>query len=702
MSVKIGSLLAGLVSTTVIVIAANPSIAAPSLISSFETTTDVSGVQVANATAARCTTWATAGSSSVSLTFAAGSWAQAMVTFPAQQDWSGTGGLAFDLQNTGSAPVTIALQLDDSANASIGARITIPAGGFATAIAPFAATPSGQPYLMKSAPPLAPGGKMLGAWGSMNLAHVVDYRFYTLNLSTAAHINLDNVRTVSPYSASTFTNLVDQYGQPTARTVSSTPITADADFAARTATEQTWLQNNPVPADRDSYGGLAAGPSVAATGYFGTTKLNGKWWLVTPQGHLFFSAGVDSVIPTQPSITQGREAMFQSLPATGDPMASFFGTVQGTPVSPGTSTTYDFYGANLSRKYGANSVDAWKTATTQRLKSWGFNTIGWTDQAFASAFNTPYTMMLSTSGSYHKVSTGADVWGAMADPYDPAFATALTNNVAWQTANSKSDPMCVGYFVDNELSWANWQSNSRYALTWGALTQDTASSPAKAAFISLLQAEYSTVGALNAVWGTTFSSWTAAGLPWTAQSQPSTAVQADLSRLSLAFARQYFTTVRSIVKAKDPNHLYLGCRFGYTTPEALQASSESCDVVSFNVYGADLAGQASTFASLNKPVLIGEFHFGATDQGMFSPGLVDGFNQAGRGTMYSNYITSALNIPSVVGCHWFQYSDQPVVGRTFDGENYNIGFVDITDTPYWPLVNAARATNSSIYSVRGY
>jgi hypothetical protein len=54
--------------------------------------------------------------------------------------------------------------------------------------------------------------------------------------------------------------------------------------------------------------------------------------------------------------------------------------------------------------------------------------------------------------------------------------------------------------------------------------------------------------------------------------------------------------------------------------------------------------------------------------------------------------------PNFVGCHWFQYVDEPITGRWFDGENYNIGLVDVTDTPYFELRVAAQRANSEVYS----
>jgi agarase len=68
--------------------------------------------------------------------------------------------------------------------------------------------------------------------------------------------------------------------------------------------------------------------------------------------------------------------------------------------------------------------------------------------------------------------------------------------------------------------------------------------------------------------------------------------------------------------------------------------------------------------------------------------------------MYRQYVESVENLPAFVGCHWFRYSDEPLTGRIGDGENYNIGFVSVTDTPYPELVKAAKAVNAEVYRYR--
>ena len=53
----------------------------------------------------------------------------------------------------------------------------------------------------------------------------------------------------------------------------------------------------------------------------------------------------------------------------------------------------------------------------------------------------------------------------------------------------------------------------------------------------------------------------------------------------------------------------------------------------------------------------------------------------------------------LVGTHWFQYGDQATTGRG-DGENYQIGFLDICDTPYTETIQAARQVGATMYQRR--
>ena len=55
--------------------------------------------------------------------------------------------------------------------------------------------------------------------------------------------------------------------------------------------------------------------------------------------------------------------------------------------------------------------------------------------------------------------------------------------------------------------------------------------------------------------------------------------------------------------------------------------------------------------------------------------------------------------PRIVGTHWFQFGDEAVTGRG-DGENYQIGFVDVCDTPYAETIAASREIGAELYQAR--
>ena len=192
--------------------------------------------------------------------------------------------------------------------------------------------------------------------------------------------------------------------------------------------EAAQIQAAPTLPDRDEYGGWTGGPQEQATGFFRTVERDGKWWLVTPSGHLFLSLGVDVLLLSDgPTLLEGRERMFTALPAEGDPLARHFGSVDRVlygPIKHGR--TYNFYTSNLERKYGRDYVDRWRSVSLDRLQAWGFNTIAnWSDPALYALSRVPYTATIDLRGDYARVASGQDYWGKMHDPFDPRFAKKL-------------------------------------------------------------------------------------------------------------------------------------------------------------------------------------------------------------------------------------------------------------------------------------
>ena len=164
--------------------------------------------------------------------------------------------------------------------------------------------------------------------------------------------------------------------------------------------------------------------------------------------------------------------------------------------------------------------------------------------------------------------------------------------------------------------------------------------------------------------------------------------------------RRYFEVCRRGVKSAAPERLYLGSRFiSFRQPGFVwQAARENCDVVSVNTY-SNSVNNVNDADFGGRPVLVGEFHFGTFDRGMFAAGLAPVGDQRERALSLTRFVQGALAHPSFVGAHWFQFRDQPLTGR-FDGEGYQIGFVDVADTPYREMTSAARAIGEHMYRYR--
>ncbi len=442
----------------------------------------------------------------------------------------------------------------------------------------------------------------------------------------------------------------------------------------------------------DVYGGWKAGPQLKATGFFRAEKHQGKWWLVDPDGRLFWSHGNDCVrLGNATTPITDREFWFADLPAKDSPWAQFYGKGWGAAhgyYEKKGYRTFNFSALNLLRKYG----DDWKTLAAEmahrRLRSWGMNTIAnWSDMSIALLRRTPYVGTVSSMSRRIEGSSG--YWGKFPDPFDPDFALSLAKGMQ-ALKETLGDRWCLGYYVHNELAWGDETSLAAAALT------SPADQPAKLAFVQDLKAKYATIAKLNQAWGVEHASWDALLASTTAPDKKK--AQEDLTAFYTRIAEQYFRVCREAVKQAAPQQLYLGCRFAWSNERAVRAAAKYCDVVSFNRY-KNTADDFRLPEGVDMPTLIGEFHFGALDRGMFHTGLRPTESQTARAEAYRRYVNGALDNTWLVGTHWFQYGDQATTGRT-DGENYQIGFLDVCDTPYPETVDACREVGYGMYARR--
>ena len=408
---------------------------------------------------------------------------------------------------------------------------------------------------------------------------------------------------------------VDRYGQ-FAHDTWPEKVTSDDQLRADLAAERAELK--PAPKSWDRFGGWKDGPQLEATGSFRTEKRDGKWWLVDPDGRLFFSVGLD-VVRTMTDVTDASKHpdWYQGeIPADGK-MA--------------------FTNWNLEKKFGKRDFAAdYFDFVLKRFDSWGLNTIGnWSAPELARMSRKPYVVSVLERAKGVPRHAKFHIYD-FADPtFEETFRAAIREKFATDETlrHAAKDPMCIGFFVDNELQFQKWIPS---------------------------------VGAEAA--------------------EP--------------FVDLYFRICREELAKAAPGKLYLGSRFvGFRQPGVLwRVAAKYCDVITVNAYANSVYNFSEKMfpAGVEKPILVGEFHFGMMDRGMFKPGLAPVWSQLERSRSLARFVQGCLAHPLVVGCHWFQYRDQPLLGRG-DGEAYEIGFVDVVDRPYRELCVVSRILGQTLY-----
>ena len=622
-------------------------------------------------------------------------------------DWSRTIRLLIPVENPGEEALTLLLRVEDNASRSLTGKVAIAPRSARNLVISIGAPPP-RSMGMIAGPSLAAAGLDPGTLpvtatvGAVDPSHVTLVRLGTPR-SSVPRLLIVGLPRVEP-DITSYEGIVDGFGQffpgEWPEKVNS------AEMLRATGAEETRAvaQGRADAPRRDRFGGLLEAGRFRATGFFRTEEREGRWWLVTPEGHGFFSIGMDVVGLAGATYVEGREFMFRHLPPQQGELAAHWSEHDdrgGLWPQPGRAfdhgRTFNFYTANLERKFGPDWRERWRHETMRRLEAWGFNTIGnWGEPDLWAMHRLPYTVPLWVEGEF---------WSAgIPDPFDPRFAAAADEMARNAAAQFAADPWLIGYFVDNELAWGRgWSSDPRehYALAINTLALGP-ESPAKLAFTAELIDTYHEPERLERAWSIPLASWDElrrAGFALRAANLANSAVIRDLSTFTRLYAEAYFRTVAEALHRHDPGHLYLGSRFAWRTSEAVEACARWCDVVSFNLYQRSIVNDREEWArfhALGKPALIGEFHFGSTDRGLFWEGLIGAGAERERGPAYAQYLRAVANNPDFVGAHWFQYIDEPLTGRTLDGENAHVGFVSVADLPYVDLATTAHDTNLSV------
>jgi hypothetical protein len=340
-------------------------------------------------------------------------------------------------------------------------------------------------------------------------------------------------------------------------------------------------------------------------------------------------------------------------------------------------------------------VDVWAETIRARLLEWGFNHLGaW---SFAEEkIGLPYIANLDL-GRLSKA-----LWF---DPFDPALGKQVKEWARRLTAPHRERGLRIGYFPDNEVGWWNaalftfylakgWENRTKrrlwqllyhhYEGEWQKLLDDWVP-PGEIRGFTALQRAGVTLKLRPGGWGIKV-----------------------INEFTYLCAERYYKLIHAALRAADPHALIFSDRLPiYYSQDAVRAMAPYVDAVAvnYNVDGPDGWVAHYFFAGLTaltgKPILVSEFFCAAMDNrsGNKNTGhLLTVATQAERETVVERALQNFARFPHVVGTHWFQYHDEPRGGRP-DGEDYNLGLVDIYDRPYTEVVEAFQQTHPLLPSL---
>lgn len=439
------------------------------------------------------------------------------------------------------------------------------------------------------------------------------------------------------------------------------------------------------PSNYSDWGGWEH-QSFEATGFFRTKHDGDRWWLIDPDGHPFWSTGLDLVRPYIDAVYSGLEDAFDWLPDPDGEYSEAFLTSR-THGEGELLEMVNHVAINFRRVFGDDWYDAWTEIVLGQLEDWGFNTVAnWSDWEIAAEAGVPYVRPLTLRFEGVEM-----IYRDFPDVYHPDFHQAA-KTFAEQLEDTVGDPAMIGYFMGNEPHWSFADEPPAAGMLF-----TTESCETRREFAAFLHRRYGSDDELSRAWNIDVTLRDISHGEWE-EILPEEA-EDDIEDFSAIMVDRFYRVLSEACSEVDPDHLNLGTRYPGMPREWEMSGMRHVDVFSVNCYQERVDERyASVTEQLNIPVMIGEWHFGALDVGLPAPGLMHVSDQAARGDAYRVYLEDAATRPWCIGAHYFTLYDESALGR-FDGENWNIGFVDVCNLPYEELCTAARRSHERMYDV---
>jgi hypothetical protein len=232
----------------------------------------------------------------------------------------------------------------------------------------------------------------------------------------------------------------------------------------------------------------------------------------------------------------------------------------------------------------------------------------------------------------------------------------------------------LGYFVDNEATWAQARKDHVWG-QGGAMTDQNVAGKEplllqyflalppergghKATWAFVLERHRGSVQELAKDWGVAFDSPAKfAEMHAKGMVLNSKAYSEDLDAFTTHFTREYFRVTAESIRRYDPNHLLLGCRHGGPPGDVVLRAYDPrhVDVLSFNNYRPNFRERADEYNAAKMPMLNGEFawmsgHWRSVNSRTSPREQVEAFRR--RAT---RALENAFTHPNLLGYSWFKF-----------------------------------------------
>lgn len=354
----------------------------------------------------------------------------------------------------------------------------------------------------------------------------------------------------------------------------------------------------------------------------------GQWWLVDPHNQPFFAKAVAAVNP------HGRAG----------PLPEHAGA----------------YAQAIWHAHGHEDPSGFARAASQRLRSWGMNTLGpWSEPALAEAglyvtaivdFRVAGVPVIRSPGVH------------LPDVFDPGWLAACDAQAAAAVAPWAGRTDFIGYYTGDAPGWGEPRAD-RPSLLQICLSLEPGFAAYHAAWEFVLAPHAGDLAALAREWSIDLPNKEVIRQRTLAERPLTTAgylrVQARFSR---ECAHRYFTATSAALRRHDPDHLILGCRFSQSPGEAVLAECvyPQVDVVSWQCHAPDFESQVEIYAGATAmPLLLTAFGLSnerfrtAPFSAHSGPTRIERMLRDGR-----RALTAACAHPAVVGYEWARWADE--------------------------------------------